>query len=44
MGPGRNLDVLSDLRIAGDRAVMRPVQPDNLGQQMNRPEFDAASF
>ena len=34
MGPGGDLDVLGDLTVAGDRAVMRPVQPDDLGQQM----------
>ena len=34
MGPGGDLDVLGDLRVPGDRAVMGPVQPDDLGQQM----------
>ena len=34
MRPGGDLDVLGDLTVAGDPAVMRPVQPDDLGQQM----------
>jgi hypothetical protein len=34
MGAGRGLDVFGDLGVAGDPAVMRPIQPDDLGQQM----------
>jgi hypothetical protein len=34
MGAGRDLDVFGELAVAGDRAVMRPVQPDDLSQQM----------
>jgi hypothetical protein len=34
MRPGRDLDVFGDLAVAGDPAVMRPIQPDDLGQQM----------
>ena len=34
MGAGGDLDVLSDLTVAGDRAMVRPVQPDDLSQQM----------
>ena len=34
MRPGRDLDMLSDLGVPSDRAVMGPVQPDHLGQQM----------
>jgi hypothetical protein len=34
MGPGSDLDVLGNLSVAGDRAVVRPVQPDDLSQQM----------
>jgi hypothetical protein len=34
MGTGGDLDVLGDLAVAGDGPVMRPVQPDDLGQQM----------
>lgn len=34
MGAGRDLDVFGDLAVTGDPAVMRPIQPDDLGQQM----------
>ena len=34
MRPSRDLDMFGDLTVAGDRAVMRPIQPDDLGQQM----------
>jgi hypothetical protein len=34
MGAGGDLDVLGELAVAGDRAMMRPVQPDALSQQM----------
>jgi hypothetical protein len=34
MGPGCDLDVFGDLAVTGDPAVMRPIQPDDLGQQM----------
>jgi len=30
MGAGGNLDVLGELAVAGDRAMMHPVQPDDL--------------
>jgi hypothetical protein len=32
MGPGSDLDVLGNLSVPGDRAVVRPVQPDDLSQ------------
>ena len=35
MRPSRDLDVFGDLAVAGDLAVMRPIQPDDLGQQMS---------
>ena len=34
MGAGGDLDVLGELAVAGDRAMMRPVLPDELSQQM----------
>jgi hypothetical protein len=34
MRPSCDLDVFGDLTVAGDPAVMRPIQPDDLGQQM----------
>jgi hypothetical protein len=34
MGAGGDLDVFGDLAVAGDPAVMRPVQSDALGEQM----------
>jgi hypothetical protein len=36
MGAGGNLDVLGELAAAGDPAMMRPVQPDDLSQQMTK--------
>jgi hypothetical protein len=33
MRPGCDLDVFGHLTVAGDPAVMRPIQPDDLGQQ-----------
>jgi hypothetical protein len=33
MRPGGDLDVFSDLAIAGDLTVMRPIQPDDLGER-----------
>ena len=35
MGPGRDLDMLGELGVPSDRAVMRPVHPDDLSQQMS---------
>jgi hypothetical protein len=35
MRPGRQLDRLGQRRVPGDRPVMRPVQPDDPGQQMS---------
>jgi hypothetical protein len=32
----RDLDVFGELAVAGDRAMMCPVQPDDLSQQMTR--------
>ena len=34
MRPSRRLHVLGDVAVAGDRAVMVPVQPDDLGEHM----------
>jgi len=34
MGAGSDLDVFGELAVVGDPAVMRPVPPDDLGQQM----------
>ncbi len=34
MRPGGDLDVFGDLTVTGDPAVVRPIQPDDLGQQM----------
>jgi hypothetical protein len=34
MRPGCDLDVFSDLAVTGDPAVMRPIQPDDLSEQM----------
>jgi hypothetical protein len=34
MRPSCDLDMFGDLTVAGDPAVMRPIQPDDLGQQM----------
>jgi len=34
MGAGGDLEVLGDFTVAGDRAMMRPVQPDNLSRRM----------
>jgi hypothetical protein len=34
MRPSCDLDVFGDLAVAGDPAVMRPIQSDDLGQQM----------
>ena len=34
MRPSCDLDMFGDLAVAGDPAVMRPIQPDDLGQQM----------
>jgi hypothetical protein len=33
MRPGGDLDVFSDLAVAGDLAVMRPILPDDLRAQ-----------
>jgi len=35
MGAGRDLDVFGALTVAGDPAVMRPIQPNDLGEQMS---------
>ena len=32
----RDLDVFGELAVAGDRAMMCPVQPDDLSQQRTR--------
>jgi hypothetical protein len=34
MRPSCDLDMFGDLAVASDPAVMRPIQPDDLGQQM----------
>lgn len=34
MRPSCNLDMFGDLTVAGDPAVMHPIQPDDLGEQM----------
>lgn len=34
MRPRDHLDVFGDVAVPGDRPVMRPVQPDQLGQYM----------
>jgi hypothetical protein len=34
MRPSCDLDMFGDLAVAGDPAMMRPIQPDNLGEQM----------
>jgi hypothetical protein len=31
--------LFGDLTVAGDPAVMRPIQPDDLGQQMESVKF-----
>jgi hypothetical protein len=33
MRPSRDLDVFGYLTVAGDPAVMRPIQPNDLGEQ-----------